>query len=108
MDFRHYLTFVSALVFVLALIFLLAWVARRFGFGGASVTGGGRRRLALVEALPIDAKRRLVLVKRDGVEHLLLLGPDTDTVIETGIGAPSFRAAFEACRDASEGEAVTE
>lgn len=101
MDFLHYLTFVSALVFVVALIFLLAWIARRFGMGAGTPTGG-RRRLALVEALPIDAKRRVVIVRRDEVEHLLLLGPDTDTVIETGIGGPSFRAVVEGCRDADE------
>jgi len=98
MDFQHYLTFVSALVFVVALIFLLAWIARRFGLGGVGTPTGGRRRLSLVDTLPIDAKRRLVIVRRDGVEHLLLLGPNTDTVIETGIGAPSFRDVVEGRR----------
>lgn len=106
MDFQHYLTFVSALVFVVALIFLLAWIARRFGMGAGTPTGG-RRRLALVETLPIDAKRRVVIVRRDEVEHLLLLGPDTDTVIETGIGGPSFRAVVEGCRDDSDETTVT-
>ncbi len=33
----------------------------------------------------LDAKRRLVLIRRDNKEHLLLLGPDGDTVIETDI-----------------------
>jgi len=102
MDFQHYLTFVSALVFVVTLIFLLAWIARRVGLGGVGTPTGGRRRLALVETLPIDAKRRVVIIRRDEVEHLLLLGPDTDTVIETGIGGPSFRAVVEGCRDADE------
>jgi flagellar protein FliO/FliZ len=47
--------------------------------------GAGKGLLGVVEASHIDAKRRLVLIRRDGVEHLLLLGPTSETVIETGI-----------------------
>jgi flagellar protein FliO/FliZ len=42
--------------------------------------------------LPLDGKRRLVLLKRDGVEHLLLIGLTTDVVVETGITAPADKA----------------
>ncbi|MGB8273878.1 MAG: flagellar biosynthetic protein FliO [Alphaproteobacteria bacterium] len=84
-----YLQFVLALVFVLALIVALAWVARRFGLLGPGLPGQmGKRRTGVVEMTAIDAKRRLVLVRRDGREHLLLLGPGSDTVIETGIVPP--------------------
>ena len=34
----------------------------------------GERRLALVESLMLDPQRRLVLVRCDGREHLLILG----------------------------------
>lgn len=44
-------------------------------------------RLAVVEAAEVDQRRRLVLVRRDGVEHLLMIGGPGDVVIETGIGA---------------------
>jgi flagellar protein FliO/FliZ len=44
-------------------------------------------RLAVIASLPVDARRRLVLVRRDDVEHLLLLEPAGTTVIETGIRA---------------------
>jgi flagellar protein FliO/FliZ len=76
---------VGALFVVLALILAVAWIAKRLGLGGRLATPRGKRRLALQEVLPLDGKRRLVLLKRDGVEHLLLLGINNDIVIETGI-----------------------
>ena len=79
-----YFQFVLALAFVLALIVALAYVVRRLGLGGRFVVTGGKRRLAIVEVLPLDAKRRLVLLRRDGVEHLVLLGAASDCVIECG------------------------
>lgn len=78
------LRFAAALVFVLALIGVLAWIARRLG-PGAGGRGGRRRRLAVVEALPLDPKRRLVLVRRDQTEHLILLSPGGDRVVERAI-----------------------
>jgi flagellar protein FliO/FliZ len=49
---------------------------------------GGRKRLGVAEVKVIDAKHRLVLIRRDDKEHLILLGGDRDLVIETGIDAP--------------------
>jgi Flagellar biosynthesis protein, FliO len=56
----------------------------------------GRRgsRLAISEYHEVDQTRRLVLVRRDGVEHLLLIGGGQDIVVESGIGgarAPAER-----------------
>jgi flagellar protein FliO/FliZ len=87
-DLASYGQFILALAVVLALIGLLAYGARRLGFGPRLAARGGARRLALVEVLPLDAKRRLVLVRRDATEHLVLLGVTQDAVIETGIAAP--------------------
>lgn len=89
MDMASYLRFLLALVFVLGLIALLVWAVRRFGPAGIALKASGRnRRLAIVEVTPIDARRRLVLVRRDGVEHLLLLGAGNDLLIESGLSAP--------------------
>lgn len=90
MDLEVYFRFLLALVFVLGLIAALAWAARRFGFGGNLLPIKGRSgRLAVTESLMLDAKRRLVLIRRDDREHLVLVGPAGETVIESGIaGTP--------------------
>lgn len=87
--------FILALVFVLALIGVLAAVARRMGLGYGPAVRGGRRRLAVSEVVALDGKRKLVLVRRDTTEHLVILGPNSETLIEGAITAPeaSFAAA---------------
>ncbi|WP_369407262.1 flagellar biosynthetic protein FliO [Fulvimarina pelagi] len=47
---------------------------------------GQAPRLALVETLSLGDRRRLVLVRRDGEEHLLLIGGNGDVVIERNVG----------------------
>jgi len=81
-----YWRFLIALLLVVALIFAAAWVARRLGLGGRLVAvGGKKRRLAIVEVLPLDGKRRLVLLRRDQAEHLVLLGVNNDVVVESRV-----------------------
>lgn len=87
MELITYIRFVAALAFVLALIGGLTWVLRRTGWGGKVVTGR-RGRLSVVEVAPVDAKRRMVLIRRDGIEHLVMLSPTHETVIESGIASP--------------------
>ena len=94
MEFEVYLRFLAALVFVLALIVGIAWLGRRYGMGGRLPMARGKAaRLAVIEAAAIDAKRRLVLVRRDDTEHLLLLGANADLVIEPRIPAREARFA---------------
>lgn len=96
MDMSSYLRFLVALVFVLGLIALMTWLVRRFGPAGIALKATGRdRRVAIVEVTPIDARRRLVLVRRDGVEHLLLLGAGNDLLVESGFGPPAKPALQE-------------
>ena len=50
--------------------------------------GGGRARqsrLGLVDAFSLDGQRQLVLVRRDNVEHLVMIGGLNDVVIESQI-----------------------
>ena len=47
------------------------------------------KRIDIVEQVSIDAKRKLILVRRDDVEHLVMTGGPVDIVIESGIGARS-------------------
>lgn len=86
------LWFFFAFVIVLALIGLAAWLVRRFGGGnlGSSANRGRMPRLAVIDAAAVDGRRRLVLVRRDNVEHLLMIGGPADLVVEPNIvrGAP--------------------
>jgi len=78
--------FFIAFAVVLALIGLTAWLVRRFGsnrLGGAA--RGRQPRLAVIDAAAIDGRRRLVLIRRDNVEHLLMIGGPTDVVVEPNI-----------------------
>lgn len=54
---------------------------------------GRQPRLGIVDIYEMDAQRRLILLRRDGVEHLLLVGGPNDLVIEQRIErAPAVRA----------------
>lgn len=46
------------------------------------------QRIGVVETIPVDGSRRLVLVRRDDTEHLLLLGNHGDLVVESSIAVP--------------------
>lgn len=58
------------------------------------IRGGKNRqpRLAVLDAAAIDTRRRLVLVRRDDVEHLIMIGGPTDVVIESRIASQSVPA----------------
>jgi len=43
------------------------------------------RRVGVIESVPLDGKRNIVLVRRDDTEHLVLVGGRTDVVIEPNI-----------------------
>jgi len=45
-------------------------------------------RLDVVEQASVDSRRRLILIRRDDVEHLIMTGGPVDVVIETGIATP--------------------
>jgi flagellar protein FliO/FliZ len=85
-DFLFYL-------FLLALLALMVvagvWLVRSYLAGVSPVASifGPRpeRRLAIVEQAAVDSRRRLVLLRRDNVEHLIMTGGPVDVVIETGI-----------------------
>jgi len=100
MDLDQYIKFIVVLLFVVGLIVAAAWLLRRIGLGGVSARASRHRRLGVVEVLALDAKRRLVLVRRDDREHLILLSATGDLVVDGGApsGAPAgdFRSALTA------------
>ena len=74
-----------ALGIVLVLIVFGVWMLKVF-FKASNTIGRGRnRRLSIVDHMQIDAKRQLLIVRRDNVEHLILTGGTQDVVVEAGI-----------------------
>ena len=73
----------------LLVLAIVLWILRRRGGAAPFIRGGRNRqpRLQVLDATAVDARRRLVLVRRDNVEHLVMIGGPTDIVIESGIGA---------------------
>lgn len=100
MEMTSYMQAGAGLLVVLGLIALAAFIARKAGLGG-----GGRwredRRLGVVEAMTLDPKRRVLLIRCDSKEHLVLLGPNSETVLsgresERPIEKPAPRPATSA------------
>jgi hypothetical protein len=86
--------FFFAFIIVLALIGGTAFLVRRFGGQrlGATTARGRQPRLAVIDAAAVDGRRRLILIRRDNVEHLLMIGGPSDIVVEANIlraSAPS-------------------
>ena len=89
--------FVIAFVFVLLLIGAAAWLVRRFGSTRIDAAARGRQpRLAVIDSAAVDGRRKLVIIRRDNVEHLLMIGGPSDVVVETNI----VRGVAVATRDA--------
>ncbi len=81
------LRFFIAFIIVLGLIGITAWLVRRFGAErlGGSAARGRQPRLAVIDAAAVDGRRRLILIRRDNVEHLLMIGGPSDVVVEPNI-----------------------
>ena len=89
--------FIFAFLFVTGLIAGCGFMLKRYSrtetgafflsqrFGQTGITSSEKARLSVIEIRPLDSKRKLVLVRRDKVEHLLLLADNRELVIESGI-----------------------
>lgn len=86
-------------VVIISLALLLAiglWMFRMVtSMTNVPFFSGRDKRLGIIEQTAIDGRRRLVLIRRDGVEHLVMTGGPIDLVVESGIGRhrdqPSLR-----------------
>lgn len=89
-DLGQFVKFIVALCFVLGLMFGLAAIMKRIDekrHGG--LLSQSKRRLRIVESIALDSKRRLMLIRRDNQEHLIILGTNGETTVETNIPAAS-------------------
>jgi flagellar protein FliO/FliZ len=75
-----------AFVVVLILIGVIAWLIRRITRERRGSAARTRQpRLAVLDTVAVDARRQLVIIRRDNIEHLLMIGGGSDLVIETNI-----------------------
>lgn len=85
----------GALALVLGLLAGSLWAVRRFDIrlpGRLGAGGTPDRRLEVVERLTVDAKRALLLVRRDNIEHLVLMAPEGHVVLhEARTDSPALR-----------------
>jgi len=78
--------YIITITLLIALAGLAFWIAQQSAGGsGLKLFQGKVRRTGVVEATSVDSRRRLVLIRRDNVEHLIMTGGPVDIVIETGI-----------------------
>ncbi|MEM8838608.1 MAG: flagellar biosynthetic protein FliO [Pseudomonadota bacterium] len=73
----------GSLLIVLGLLWGFLRISKMFNEGG--IAGRPQARVGVIEAAAVDTKRRLVLVRRDNAEHLIMIGGPNDLVIEKNI-----------------------
>ena len=95
----------DVLFYLLLVVVLGALAAAAYMYGPSLIGNGGggsglfgnkaERRLDVVEQASVDGRRRLVIVRSDDVEHLIMTGGPVDVVIETGIQPRRTRSGGE-------------
>ncbi len=78
------------LIIALFIVFLLmgglAFILKKLGLAtNSTIKSGEKKRLKIVETIPLDARRRLTILKCDDKEHLVILGANSETVIDKNI-----------------------
>ncbi len=76
---------ILALAVVLLLFSLFIFVLKRLMAGNASQNRNRQPRIAVMDSTSVDSRRSLVLIRRDNIEHLLLIGGPSDVVVEQNI-----------------------
>lgn len=87
------LRLVFGFIAVIGMIGGSAFLARKAGLANLAGAGGKKRRLTISESLPLDARRRLAIVRCDDLEYLIVLGPSGETVV-AGALTPAEPAAI--------------
>lgn len=93
-----FIVFIAGLIIVGGLLLkgYLAQGNNATGFSGGFFGPKPDKRLEVVDQANVDGRRRLVLLRRDNVEHLIMTGGPVDVVIETGIeGTTRAPTSFE-------------
>lgn len=76
---------ILALIAVLLLFSIFVFVLKRLTGANTPQNRSRQPRIAVMDSTNVDARRQLVLIRRDNVEHLLLVGGPSDLVVEQHI-----------------------
>lgn len=87
MDIIDFARYFAALLLVLGLIGVAGLATRKFGLPGFAKPAAARR-IHIVETLMVSPRQKIALLRRDDVEHLIMITPTGVTVIENGITPP--------------------
>jgi flagellar protein FliO/FliZ len=80
MDMVDAFRYLGALALVLALVGAAGLAMRRYGLPG--IVGSGRR-LAIVDSLMLGRQHRVVILRCDGIEHILVTAPQGATIVSS-------------------------
>lgn len=82
---------------VLGLMGGLAFLLKKLGLAERNPgLRNGKHRLRIVESLHLDARRRLMLLECDDKQHLVILGINGETLIDSDISAPPVDESIKA------------
>lgn len=85
-DLPQFLKLLIALGVVISLMGGLAFILKKLGLAAqVPTTRNDKRRLKIIESLNLDARRRLVIIKCDDKEHLIILGANNETLVNSDI-----------------------
>ena len=87
-DLPQFVKLALSLAIVVSLMGGLAFILKKLGLATeAHMKSGTDNRLKIVESIPMDARRRAVILRRDDQDHVVILGPNGETIVETNIPA---------------------
>lgn len=87
MDVLDFFRYFAALLLVLGLIGAAGLATRKFGVPGLTKPLAVRR-LHIVESLMLSPRQKIAIIRRDDVEHLVMITPTGAQVIEAGFAPP--------------------
>ena len=79
--------FVSVVATVFVVVVIVGWLVRSISTkqrGGAAARNCNPQ-LAVIDVALLAGRRKLIIIRRDNVEHLLIIGGPSDVVVETNI-----------------------
>lgn len=89
MDMLDVLKALAALAFVLGILLGFAWLLRKYGSTLGIKVGQEASDLRVVEWRSLDMRRKLAVVRWDGRDHLIILGPANDLLVANRMAPPA-------------------